>query len=180
MKFDTLGPHRKAMVTVRHARVEDAPILCAAEQEIARTPGFLVSQPDELSPQAFASLIAALTGGSGCYVVAEDQGRIVGHAFLEPMHLRAISHVFRLTIVVHQGHSGRGIGTAIMNALADWARRTREVQKVELMVRSTNSRARRLYEKFGFVEEGRYRNRIRLPDGVYIDDITMAWFPKQA
>ena len=166
------------MITVRPARVEDAPILCAAEQEIGRTPGFLVSQPDELSPGAFASLIATLTDGSGCYVVAEDDGRIVGHALLRPMELRAISHVFRLTIAVHHGHSGRGIGTAIMSALADWARRTPGVEKVELTVRSTNSSARRLYEKFGFVEEGRFRKRIRLADGSYIDDIAMAWFPE--
>ena len=155
-------------------------MLCAAEREISRTPGLLVSQPDELLPEAFASLIAALTDGSGCYLVAEDEGRIVGHAFLKPMDLRAICHVFRLTIVVHAGYSGRGIGTVIMSALADWARRAPAVQKVELTVRSTNDGARRLYEKFGFVEEGRFRNRIRLTDGSYIDDVTMAWFPKQA
>jgi RimJ/RimL family protein N-acetyltransferase len=168
------------VVTVRHAQVEDAQVLCAAEREISRTPGFLVSQPDELSPEAFASLIAALANGSGCYLVAENEGRIVGHAFLKPMDLRAVCHVFRLTIVVHPGYSGRGIGTTIMSALAQWARCAPAVQKVELIVRSTNDSARRLYEKFGFVEEGRFRNRIRLTDGRYIDDITMAWFPKQA
>ena len=167
------------MISVRQARIEDAASLCAAEQEIARTPGLLVSQPDEILLQAYQSLISTLADGSGCYLVAEAQGRIVGHAVLEPMHLRAISHVFRLTIVVHQGCSGRGTGTAIMSALADWARRKPELQKVELNVRSTNDRARRLYEKFGFAEEGRFRKRIRLGDGTYIDDIIMAWFPKE-
>ena len=168
------------MVTVRQARVEDAQALCSAEREIARTPGFLVSQSDELSPDAVASLIEALRDGSGCYLVAEEGGRIVGHAFLEPMGLRAIRHVCRLTLVVHPGQDGRGIGTQMMGALTDWARKAPAVQKVELMVRSTNDRARRLYEKFGFVEEGRFRNRIRLADGSYIDDVAMAWFPKNA
>ena len=65
-----------------------------------------------------------------------------------------------------------------MSALADWVRRTPRVQKVELIVRSTNEKARRLYEKFGFVEEGRFRGRIRLPDGTFIDDVAMAWFPE--
>jgi ribosomal protein S18 acetylase RimI-like enzyme len=167
------------LVSVRQARVADASTLCAAEREISKTPGLLVSQPDELLPQAFESLISALADESGCYVVAETEGRIVGHAVLRPMDLRAVAHVFRLTIVVHQGCSGRGIGTAIMNELTSWARRKPEVQKVELIVRSTNGRARRLYEKFGFIEEGRFRNRIRLSDGTYIDDIPMAWFPKQ-
>jgi putative acetyltransferase len=165
--------------TIRNARAEDAPALCAAEREISRTPGLLVSRWEELSPEAFASLIAALSGGRGCYLVATEEDRLVGHAFLEPMGLRAIAHVFRLTVVVHPGCSGRGIGTAMMGALADWARRAPAAHKVELNVRSTNDRARRLYTKFGFVEEGRFRHRVRLPDGSYIDDIAMAWFPKQ-
>jgi len=37
----------------------------------------------------------------GRYVVAEKDGKIVGHALLDPMPLEALSHVFRLTIVVH-------------------------------------------------------------------------------
>src|SRR5687767_2551308 len=110
------------MITVRQALVEDAPALCAAEQETSRTPGLLVSQPDELSPESFASQIAALSDWSGCYVVVEEDGRILGHALLRPMDLRATSHVFRLTIVVHPGHTDHGVGTALMNALADWAR----------------------------------------------------------
>jgi putative acetyltransferase len=166
------------VATIRDARVEDAPMLCAAEQEISGIPGLLVTQPDELLPQAFASLITTLADGSGCYLVAEDQGSIVGHAFLKPMDLRAVSHVFRLTIVVHHGHWGRGIGTAMMKALADWANDAPAVHKVELIVRSTNEAARRLYAKFGFVEEGRFRDRVRLTDGRFVDDVTMAWFPK--
>jgi putative acetyltransferase len=166
------------VVSVRNARLEDAPVLCAAEQEIARSAGYLVSQPNELRPEAFESLISALGDGRGCYLVAEEEGCIVGHAFLKPMELRAVCHVLQLTIAVHPGCSRRGIGTMLMNALADWARHAPAVQKVELLVRSTNHRARRLYARFGFVEEGRLRNRIRLPDGTFIDDVTMAWFPK--
>ena len=165
-------------IAIRKARIEDAPVLCAAEQEIARTPGLLVSQPDELSPRAFAATIAALANGGGCYLVAEDGGRIVGHAMLEPMSLRAVSHVFRLTIVVHSGHWRRGIGTLMMKALTAWATEAPAAHKIELSVRSSNEPAKRLYEKFGFVEEGRLRNRIRLADGGFVDDVTMAWFPK--
>jgi RimJ/RimL family protein N-acetyltransferase len=166
------------VIIIRQARAEDASTLCAAEQEISRTPGLLVSQPDELLPEAFASLIAALGDGSGCYLVAEDKGCIVGHAFLKPMDLQAVRHVYLLTIVVHTGYSGQGVGSAMMSALADWARRAPGLQKLELIVRSTNHGARRLYEKFGFVEEGRFRKRIRLAGGVFIDDVAMAWFPK--
>jgi len=49
--------------------------------------------------------------------------------------------------------------------------------KVELLVRATNERAIRLYRALGFVEEGRFRDRVRLPDGTLVDDIAMAWRP---
>jgi RimJ/RimL family protein N-acetyltransferase len=50
------------------------------------------------------------------------------------------------------------------------------VEKVELRVRATNAAAVHLYTKFGFVEEGRLRRRVKLADTGYVDDITMAWF----
>jgi RimJ/RimL family protein N-acetyltransferase len=70
-------------------------------------------------------------------VVAVEEEDIAGH-FLEPMSLEALQHVYRLTIVVHPGRTGR------------------------------------LYQRLGFVEEGRFRDRIRLPDGTFVDDIAMA------
>jgi len=163
-------------VKIRPARVEDAEILCAAEVETARTPGRLVSRPHELKPEAFASRIAEVRD-KGRYVVAEENGRPVGHAVLEPMSLERVAHVQRLTIVVHPGHHRRGVGAALMRDLVDWATGNPAVGKIELLVRAVNAGAIELYRKFGFVEEGRLKNRIRLEDGSHIDDVAMAWFP---
>jgi putative acetyltransferase len=115
----------------------------------------------------------------GRYIVAEKDGKIVGHAFLDPMPLEATAHVFRLNIVMHPGFLGQGIGTALMRDLMDLAQQTPRVRKIELLVRATNERAIQLYSKLGFVEEGRFRNRVRLPDSSFIDDIAMAWFPSR-
>lgn len=161
---------------IRKATIEDAANLVAGEQETARTPGLLVSRPHELILAAFETKIVEL-GRSGRYVVAEKDGKIIGHALLDPMPLKAISHVFRPTIVVHPGFLGQGVGTALMHDLMEWAKQSRRVEKIELLVRATNERAIRLYSKLGFVEEGRMRNRVRLPDGSFVDDIAMAWFP---
>jgi ribosomal protein S18 acetylase RimI-like enzyme len=161
---------------IREANIEDAAILVEAEKQTAQTPGFLVSRPSELSLEAFEKKIAELAG-IGRYIVAEMDRRIVGHALLEPMPLEAIAHVFRLTIVVHPGFLGQGIGEALMRHIMDWAVRASRVEKIELLVRATNQRAIRLYRKLGFTEEGRFRMRVRLPDGTFVDDIAMAWFP---
>ena len=166
------------MIRIRSAQVSDAEILCAAEVETSRTPGLLVGRPHEFKVEAFAAKIADLQA-KGRYVVAEREGRPVGHALLEPMGLERVSHVHRLTIVVHPGCLGTGVGTALMKDLLEWSNATPAVGKVELHVRATNDVAIRLYRKCGFVEEGRMKNRIKLEDGTYIDDISMGWFPKR-
>lgn len=161
---------------IREARIEDAAILVEAERTTAQTPGLLISRPSELNMEAFERKIVELAA-IGRYIVAETDGQVVGHALLDPMPLEAIAHVFRLTIVVHPGFLGRGIGAALMRDLLDWAAQTRRVEKIELLVRATNERAIRLYAKLGFVEEGRLKRRVRFADGSFIDDVTMAWFP---
>jgi RimJ/RimL family protein N-acetyltransferase len=162
-------------LTLRKALVTDAPVLCNAERETARTPGLLISHPHELTYESFADKIDALTR-DGLYVVAERNERVVGHALLEPFRLEALAHVASLTIVVHPGNLGQGVGRGLMTALLGWARAQPTLLKIELRVRETNCRARRLYEKFGFVEEGRLQQRILLADGTFVADIHMAWF----
>jgi ribosomal protein S18 acetylase RimI-like enzyme len=165
-------------LNIREARVEDAAILVAADRDTAETPGLLVSRSSELTLESFEKKIVELSK-SGRYLVAEKDSKIMGHAFLDPMPLQAISHVFRLTIVVHPGYESQGIGNALMKKLMDWATQTPRVRKIELLVRATNQRAIRLYSKLGFLEEGRFKDRVRLPDGSFVDDLAMAWFPER-
>lgn len=162
---------------IRPALEADAAILCAAERRIAETPGRLVSHPDELKEAVYAEKIRALKD-LGCYLVAEKDQVIVGHAVLEPVAPRkALAHVFTLSsMVVHDGSDGQGVGKQLMQALLHWAGQRPQVERIELRVREQNTVARRLYEKFGFVLEGRFDKRIKLTDGSYQVDLMMAWF----
>ena len=164
-------------LAIRLAEVKDAAVLCAAEVETARTPGRLVSRPHELKVESFASRIAEVRD-RGRYIVAELDGRPVGHAVLEPMSLERVAHVVRLTIVVHPGFDRRGIGAALMKDLVDWATANPAVDKIELLVRASNDGAIALYRKFGFIEEGRLVKRLKLEDGSYLDDIAMGLFTR--
>ena len=164
---------------IRAARVEDAEALCAAERDTARIPGRLISRPEELHASAFAQKIERLAA-TGCYLVAERDDAIAGHALLEQAApLQALAHVRTLTIVVHPAHTGQGVGAALMAALLYWASAA-GVEKIELRVREGNEPALHLYKRFGFEEEGRLRRHIRLPDGTERDDICMARFLKPA
>ena len=161
---------------IRAATTDDARALWQAESAIAGFPGQLVSRPEEISVAKMEARIRSVAQ-AGCFVVAEGETSLLGHAVLEPMGLIAIQHVYRLTVVVHPGETGRGIGTALLLHVQHWAASRPGLHKIELLVRATNLAAIRLYTRFGFREEGILRDRIRLPGGEFIDDLAMAWFP---
>lgn len=161
--------------TLRKARLEDAGALAQAERDIARIPGRLASHPDELKDESFREKIQLLADGNeGLYLVAEEDGLLVGHAFFERHKLASTRHVANLTIAVHEGHQGKGVGRGLMEQLLAWAKAHPEVEKCELHVRSSNQRAIKLYESLGFVEQGRKPKHLKYAPGVYQDDIYMA------
>jgi ribosomal protein S18 acetylase RimI-like enzyme len=160
---------------IRDARIDEASLLAAAEREIAKVPGRLASRPHELKDEAFRETITSLTkSDNGKYVVIESNGKIVGHALLEPYKLEVTAHAVNLTIAIHEGHQGNGYGRALMAHLIDWARSNPKVEKIMLHVRSSNANAISLYEKLGFVVEGVRVKAIKLGPGSYLDNIAMA------
>jgi putative acetyltransferase len=161
---------------IRIANSDDAEAIATAERETATTPGLLVARPGEIPLQAYRDKLNKLAE-HGRYIMAEDADAIIGHAMLDPMPMSANAHVFLLTIVVHPGHLGQGIGKAMLQDLLEWAQSDPRVAKVELNVRAGNLRAQALYRRFGFVEEARFRGRVQRSDGVIEDDLGMAWFP---
>lgn len=162
-------------VSIRHAKVKDAKVLALAEREIAKIPGQLVSLPRELTLERFEKTISALLKSKkGVYLVAEVDNEIVGHGFLEPLHLNAISHVADLTLAVHEGWQGKGVGSLLLEELIKWAHKSKNIEKIELQVRASNRRAISLYKKMGFMVEGRRKKRVKIKRGLYVDDILMA------
>jgi putative acetyltransferase len=161
-------------LTIRPARADDARVLAQAERAIAATPGFLVPLPAELTDERFVQKIAALDGAdNGHYLVAETAGEIVGHGMLDPLPLAAVRHVVHLTLVVHPGWQGRGVGRALLGSLIEWARAASAIEKIELNVRASNTAAQSLYRTMGFAEIGRWQRRVQVAPGQFVDDVAM-------
>lgn len=154
-------------------------MLAQAERTIAAKPGFLVSQPAELTDEGFARKIAALgRADNGCYLVAETQGKVVGHGVLDPLPLAATRHVVHVTLVTHPGWQRQGVGRQLLSRLIEWAMAAQTVEKIELHVRSSNEPAQALYLRMGFTEMGRWRHRIKIGPSQYLDDVAMELFVK--
>ena len=62
-----------------------------------------------------------------------------------------------LNLAVHQRSRRRGHGSFLLTKMINLAY-SREISRIWLEVRASGSAARKLYEKFGFVESGRRKN----------------------
>jgi RimJ/RimL family protein N-acetyltransferase len=92
-------------------------------------------------------------------------GRVVGLCSIVGGHLWRTRHVGIMSVAVLQAHWGRGIASRLMRAALDWALGNAILEKLSLQVHASNHAARRLYQRLGFVEEGRLRREARVGQG---------------
>lgn len=77
-----------------------------------------------------------------------------------------------LFIGILQAYSGQGLGTRLFETAESWAR-SWGAHRLELTVLADNLRGLGLYQKMGFVIEGRLRGVMKI-DGVYRDEFMMS------
>ncbi len=106
--------------------------------------------------------------------IAVDDGRVVGWCDIIPMRGIDFAHSGLLGMGLLDGYRGKGLGTRILDVTLDAAKEY-GLERVELEVYTSNTRAIRLYEKRGFVTEG-VKKKARKLDGVYYDIQVMALF----
>jgi RimJ/RimL family protein N-acetyltransferase len=109
---------------------------------------------------------------AGVFVVETSEG-IVGRLSVARDPHPASRHVADLGLMVAPAERRRGIGWALLEQAAEWAREA-GVRKLELHVFPHNEPAIRLYERFGFVREGLRRSHYRR-GSEYVDAILMAY-----
>lgn len=101
-------------------------------------------------------------------------GEVVGSASLAanaPSPRRR--HAAELGIAVHDAWQGRGIGSALLEALVGLADNWLNLSRIELTVYTDNATAIKLYERFGFTVEGTLKN-YTFRDGEFVDAYVMA------
>ena len=160
---------------LRPAVEADAAELIQAVDAVAREGVYFLRSRFEIDVDKERAFIATATERGDLMLVAEIEGRLVGWVTLFRGRAEFLQHVGELGMGVIQGYRGLGIGAALMVQSLRWAA-GQGFEKVNLGVRASNERARALYRKFGFVEEGHKVRQIKDLEGRYDDDIEMAYF----
>ena len=106
-------------------------------------------------------------------LIAEMQHQITGLLFFVSGSKKKNAHTGELGVSVSPEFQGLGIGQQLMRSLIQWAEDNPAIEKIFLNVFVTNQKAIRLYKHLGFIEEGRFINAIKQPDGEYIDVLQM-------
>lgn len=102
-------------------------------------------------------------------------GRLEGYLTSYSQNFKRIQHTTALSMVVSQEKRGQGLGSRLLFHFFESIEHDSSIQRVQLSVISSNVRAQSLYQKFGFVVEGRRTKAYLMPDGRYEDEVLMGW-----
>ncbi|OOE10797.1 GNAT family N-acetyltransferase [Fictibacillus arsenicus] len=108
------------------------------------------------------------------YTAVERKGKVVGIARVLKGELEMKKHTGIFRTWIHPDSQGLGIGKQVMNYTLRWGRAI-NLHKLWLTVFSGNEKAVLVYEKSGFIIEGRQKNQAII-DGEFEDEIFMAYF----
>lgn len=163
------------LVTLRPVVLGDVPVFAAAlrDADILRLTGShgAGEDPGELRLRAWYGSRGTQDGRLDLAVVERATGAVVGEVVLNDWDRANESCGFRIMLV--PGSHGRGLGTEATRLILGHAFDQLGLHRVALEVYSFNPRARRAYEKAGFVAEGVLRDAL-LWNGERVDATVMS------
>lgn len=106
-------------------------------------------------------------------IIAVFEGQIIGNIDLSGNQREILQHTGLIGMGILKEWRGIGLGTALLNALVDWATTHPVLEKLLLEVYHENEAGIALYKKIGFKEDGRQTNIFK-QNGRYYDNILMS------
>lgn len=160
---------------LRTAVPEDAAQMIAYLRACAEETDFLLRVPEEwdIPVETEKALLQDMARQTDqLMVVCDVNGEIAGTCQVVCMNRVKTRHRATVSIALRRAYWGQGISGVMFEEMEAFAR-GRGVMQLELAYAQGNDRARRLYDRLGFVETGRGPDAIRLRDGTLLDEIFM-------
>jgi putative acetyltransferase len=157
-------------ITVRNAESSDAEALwkCFTAPKVVH--GTL--QLPYRSVESVRESLAKSEEGFFLLVAVVDE-EVVGSISLHAATRPRLRHKGEIGMMVRDDWQGKGVGSAMMQAVIDLADKWLNLTRIELTVYTDNEPAVALYRKFGFEVEGTLR-KFAFRDGEFVDAYTMA------
>lgn len=161
--------HTSRVITVRRAVLDDGGVL--ADIDLATWNVQTSPVPPPNGSVAYAFFDERTCPGDVLVAVGDA---VLGYVKVQrPKGLAARSHLLEINgLAVDPGQQRGGVGQRLVEAAVQEAHE-QGAPKLGLRVLGSNTPARALYERGGFVVEGVLRNEFLL-DGHYVDDVLMA------
>ena len=159
------------MISLRHTTLADAEGVCACVGAVASERRWLASVR-AFSLEETRSFLADLLRNGGVQIIAVSASTVVGWCDITPVPHEGMTHVGRLGIGLLPAYRRQGLGARLLNQTVRSAF-DKGLSRIELEVFASNLAAIHLYERTGFVTEGRKR-RARIIDGTEDDILVMA------
>jgi RimJ/RimL family protein N-acetyltransferase len=150
-------------MSAEFATQTDIPAIMAIE----RTPGF----EEHVGRWSEEQHSAEMAKDSSRYFVLRDGGAVKAFAIFQKIGESDL-RVHLKRIVASQ--VGQGAGSRLLQSALGWLYTETETNRVDLDLFVENERARRAYEKLGFIVEGRLRDYHRSVDGRLRDALIMS------
>lgn len=156
---------------------ENAEAMLRYLKETSAETDFLLRYPDEIQwtlEQEKELLQSILDNPYQIMMVAMVDGRVAGNAAINGTGpQRKLCHRCSLAIALYKEFWGLGLGSAMIGYLTELAASTGAWTQIDLEVVAENEKAKKLYEKCGFIESGRRHNALKSDDGTLHDEILM-------
>ena len=152
-----------------------APTDAAALHRLRTSPGVVrntLQQPFQ-SQASVQQLLDNFPPHIHALVACTPDGELVGCGGLHLTTPPRRRHVALLFLMVRDDWQGKGVGSALMRALLDYADNWLDLKRIELDAVHDNHGAIALYQRYGFEHEGVARG-FNLREGVYEDAVLMA------
>jgi L-amino acid N-acyltransferase YncA len=162
-------------VRIRRAVPQDAPgIVAVLEDVVAERVHSAIDRVWSVEQER--TYLESLSAREAVHLAADATDSVVGLQILDRWSpsLPSMAHVGQLGTFLRPAWRGRGVGRALWQVTAAFARDAR-YEKLVIQVRGANARAQSFYRRLGFVECGRLTRQVTI-DGSQDDEILMELF----
>ncbi|MPM63115.1 Acetyltransferase YpeA [bioreactor metagenome] len=162
-------------IIIRKAKKSDAKALIEYLNVIGGESDYLTVGPGQFGrsiEQEEEFIVNALNKENALFIIAEVNGKVVGNLNFSGGIRQRTAHVGEFGVSILKEYWGNGIGEELVKYLINWSKSSGMSRKINLRVRTDNTRGISLYNKLGFLEEGIIK-RDFLINGEFYDSLLM-------